>query len=770
MLRTTVIACLPAMTLVMASAEGATAAEDSSSEGLAEIVVTANKIAEPLNRVAESIGVLTADAIARTGTQDLQGVINHVPGLSADFDGAPGTGFVSVRGISPSGGNSTTTGFYIDDVSINFGNFGFAGAFEPALFDLERVEVLRGPQGTLYGAESFGGTIRFVTRQPNLNSAEGTATVNGYGQNASAPGGGGNVAYGMPIIPGVLAARVAATYQYDGGFVNHVGTDGNLTLRNTNAQAVAAVRGTLLWQPTDNLRITPEVQYQLSKNDDTWTFDGGQRDFRTPRDIREPLRDEFTMGAINAVYTFGRHELTSVSSYVDRRIVRIQDYTIYDMGYIGPVVAQFYDPNNTTDAAQVLPNLATAAHHLNANRQWGQEIRLVSHFDEIGLQTLVGFYYNHEARTHTSHEDAVGFGAYTMSHFGVSANEALDASFGLPPGTSDLGDTVYGDNTLLTFNRRAVYGEASWSPTKLPGLKVTAGVRYSRISDSDVGFQDGYFNNGYAPRNQSFAESQAAPKYRIAYQLSESQLYYISAAKGFRLGGPNNALPTSCIPEEQQTGVFPGDSYRTDSIWSYELGTKLGLLDRKVQLNMAAFHISWTDIAQSINFDRCGFGFTANVGTATSNGGDISLQMRPWTGFDANVGLAYTQAKFLQSVPLKKVNRNDPIPYSPEWTASLEMGQEWKVASGAVYMRANSSYTDVSKQNLDVTGIQYSRPSYLTVGLNLGYRFTTGTDVSLFIRNLTNAEPFLDKNTGLGYDEVFSLRPRQIGLQASTTF
>ena len=200
------------MGLVPATVWGAT---PMANDALEDVIVTANKVAEPLSKVPASIGVMTAAALESSRSVDLQDLVNHVPGVSSNFAGAPGTASFAVRGISAGGGTSTTTGMYIDDVSINFGSFGFAGAFEPAFFDIDRIEVLRGPQGTLYGAESFGGTIRFVNAAPALGVTEGYIASDAYLQSKGAPSAGAQGAINLPLGERV-ALRMAGIYQHDG--------------------------------------------------------------------------------------------------------------------------------------------------------------------------------------------------------------------------------------------------------------------------------------------------------------------------------------------------------------------------------------------------------------------------------------------------------------------------------------------------------------------------------------------------------------------------
>jgi len=739
---------------------------------LEDVIVTANKVAEPLNKVPASIGVMTAADLEASRSVDLQDLVNHVPGVSSNFAGAPGTASFAVRGISAGGGTSTTTGMYIDDVSINFGNFGFAGAFEPAFFDMDRVEVLRGPQGTLYGAESFGGTIRFVNSAPVLGATTGYVASDLYIQSKGAPGAGAHGAVNFPLGE-TMALRIAGIYQNDGGFIDHVDPSGKTVRSNTNGQTVTGARVSLLWEPTDQIKVTPLVQYQHNENRDTWTYDRTLGEYKSPRLLNEPVQDYFRMAAVTASFEFGRHTLTSVSSYVNREIDRIQDYTVYDVGYVAPPVVAYYNPADPTSALNQLLSVADRAFHVNSNQQYTQEFRLASRFPDQGITSLLGVFLNHEARGHVSAENAAGFGAMTTELFGVGANDALNAagpSFGFPPDGADLGDVLYAEDTQLRFNRVAVYAEGSYEPMNyLKGLKLTAGVRYSRITEKRTGYADGFFNGGYQSLAAGFDENQAAPKLRVSYQVNPDTLFYVSAAKGFRLGGQNSSLPLSCAAELQASGLSFSSAYQTDSIWSYEAGAKLASADHRLQVNMSAFHIDWTNIVQGINFQVCGFGFNANFGKAVSNGGDVSLQWRPLAGLDIDVGIAYTNARFNHSVVIDGSPSSTQIPLNVPWSGNAAVAYEWSMGSGSAYARGEFLYTDASRGDLYASGINFIRPAYSTIGAAAGYKWDRW-DVSLYGKNLTDAHPPLQQDTGLGYYNVATMRPRQVGLQLRLSF
>ncbi len=237
--------------------------------GLEEIVVTATRREESISKVPISITAMSQDMLDQKGIRDITELVRFTPGVSID---SSGTNQISIRGISSSAG-AGTTGIYIDDTPIQMRELGFnPDETLPKTFDLDRVEVLRGPQGTLFGSGSEGGTIRYIMTQPSV-SQESTyvrseASYTEWGQ----PNGEAGIAHGGPIIDGVLGYRASIWYRYDGGWINRVDNAGDVTERNANYQGTTAARFALLWQPNDNVKLTPSVMFQNKQQHDLSTF------------------------------------------------------------------------------------------------------------------------------------------------------------------------------------------------------------------------------------------------------------------------------------------------------------------------------------------------------------------------------------------------------------------------------------------------------------------------------------------------------------------
>ena len=335
----------------------------------------------------------------------------------------------------------------------------------------------------------------------------------------------------LPLIDQVLALRLSGIYQHDGGFIDHVDGDGSVVQRNSNSQTISGFRSILLWQPVSGLTISPMFDYQLTRNADTWFYDPSLGQYNTPRALDEPVRDRFLLGALTMKADFGWGALTSVSSYVDRTFDRIQDFTIYDMAsFEAPVMQQYYDPTDAKGSLEALSGVRKPAYHNDENVQWHQELRLDSHFDPIGLQTLVGLYYSHEVLYRYSLEDAIGLGDQTQRLFGLSANDALSQAFGTAPGEADLGDDLTLYNYNIRINRQALYFKGTWTPpvAGLEKLKLAAGARVSHITYQKEGFFDGFFDGGFSTTQDAFKENQVAPEYKLSYQATDDALVSIS--------------------------------------------------------------------------------------------------------------------------------------------------------------------------------------------------------------------------------------------------
>jgi len=315
-LRTLIVGAGACAATVAGANEATVGAEPAATGGLEEIVVTATRREESISKVPISITALSQDALDQRGIRDLTELVRFTPGVSID---TTGTNQISIRGISSSAG-AGTTGIYIDDTPIQMRELGFnPDETLPKTFDLDRVEVLRGPQGTLFGSGSEGGTIRYIMTQPSV-SQESTyvrseAAYTQYG----APSGEAGIAHGGPIIDGVLGYRASVWYRYDGGWINRVDNANNITERNANHAGTTAARFAMLWQPNENVRLTPSVMFQNKQQHDLTTYwpaysDPGAGRFNNATPELIPIPDVYYLPAIKLQVDFAHMTFISNSS------------------------------------------------------------------------------------------------------------------------------------------------------------------------------------------------------------------------------------------------------------------------------------------------------------------------------------------------------------------------------------------------------------------------------------------------------------------------
>src|SRR5450755_760218 len=333
----TLIVGAGACVATLASANDVAATEPGAAGGgLEEIVVTATRREENINRVPISVTAFSQDMIDQKGIKDFQDIVRFTPGVSIDTSG---TNAISIRGISSSGG-AGTTGIYIDDTPIQMRALGFnPDDTLPKTFDLDRVEVLRGPQGTLFGAGSEGGTVRYIMAQPSVTTESTYARTELSFTPGGAPSYEAGIAHGAPLIDGVLGVRASVWFRTDGGWIDRVDdTTGAVTEKNANYAHTAALRFAFLWQPAENVKITPSIAYQNKQQHDISTYwpaysNPGSGDFHDATPERIPIPDQYYLPALKVQVDFAHATFISNSSYYHRDEQDAYEGTVYDLAF-----------------------------------------------------------------------------------------------------------------------------------------------------------------------------------------------------------------------------------------------------------------------------------------------------------------------------------------------------------------------------------------------------------------------------------------------------
>ena len=709
------------------------AQEKPEATNLDEVVVTAQKVSQSVIDVPLSISVLGADDLERTQSVNIQDYVKLVPGLQLT-QAQPGFGRLALRGINTNG-VASTVGVYVDETS--FGSSSglangavLAGDFDT--FDVARVEVLRGPQGTLYGASSLGGVLKYVTNEPQTESFEGR--VRGSFESVD----GGDMSYsgaGVVNIPvsDSVAIRASGFYRSVGGFIDSIGTVDEASgatsdvADDINGSTVSGGRASMLFTPSETFSLQLTAFIQDIDNDASSGIDS---DYATGDTLYGGLtQSQFVPEAAGISY-------------------RVYNATaIWDLGFADLTSATSYGKNQQDyrqDITMLLGGLESYIEQTTSVERISQEFRLASHENEK-VDWLVGAYYNDE--------DGL---IYQNVHV-------------VEPGTLNDIDFFLGEGTIDSkYKEYAAFANVTIKFT--PSFDLTLGGRYSKNDQDVVQNADGPLFGVAEPTVTSSDSSEDVFTYSIApkFKLNDRMAIYARVAKGFRPGGPNVIAPDAGAPT----------TYGSDSTLNYELGFKGENEARTVAWDVTAFHIDWEDIQLLAVVN--GLGINTNAGTATSDGVEASLMFRPVDQLKLSLTGAYTDAKLTEDAdPILVGGRDgDRLPYTPKTSYSANADYEWPLADGrSAYLGASFSHLDdvpaaFSAAYVAEFGGQRYLPAYDMVDLRAGWDFGKVT-VELFGRNLTNDEGKTSDaggNTPNGAISTGVIRPRSYGMTVTAEF
>ena len=684
---------------------------------LQDIVVTAERRSESLQSVPLSVTALDASSIEEMGITRLSDLSREVPGLNVVSSG-PGQNILIIRGISSTAGTTGTVGFYLDDTPIqassNASQLSARGVFDPALFDLARVEVLRGPQGTLYGSSSMGGTIKYVTNQPDPTrfSATSRSTV------SYTDGGGTNVeqlgTVNLPLTD-AAAARISVFYRHNAGFIdrygidsaNYLGVDRSVRNSNVNAENSDGIRAVFKLELGGGLTVTPSFIFQETRLGGPFNIDEPQGSFSNllqSRDTAEPSTQKTYLGNITVRKQFPTFELLSSTSYYNRDIVVHEDAS--------SVLAYYFSPPQTS----VYPASITGDYR---NEEVTQEGRFTSNFQSQWQVTGGAFFHYVSAPLESSIPDPQGY----------------DAAFGAPFG----GEIFYHGVRRASLHEYAVYGEGSY--TFEDGWKVTVGARAFKVNQGFYQEGDGVFNGATTYSSSSSSDDGINPKVTVSKTLDSGDLVYATASKGYRPGGPNNPAPASvCGAAVAKLGLSTTEltKYNSDSLWNYELGTKTTWLDHRLTVNGSLYYIDWQQVQQQIDLS-CGFNITANFGSATSKGAELEAALVPLRGLTLTLAAGYTDATLGNSIPGTGAQKGDQLTDVPRWSAALSAQYEQPVTDLLAGF-ARADFTDRAGANAlyDRTSPFYHYDGFSQTNLRLGVRESEQWNAAVFLDNAFN--------------------------------
>jgi iron complex outermembrane recepter protein len=751
---------------------GAAAANTSAAAALDEIVVTATKTARKADEVPISISAYSPETMDTLGVRSVDDIARLTPGLNLTQVNRE-TSNISIRGISSTVG-AGTTGIYIDDTPIEVRNLGyFPSNTYPQVFDLDRVEVLRGPQGTLFGSSSEGGTVRFITPAPSLSEYSAYARAESSATDGGQPSYESGVAVGGPIVADELGFRVSAWTRHDGGWVDRVdNSTGAVVEPDSNYQDSYVARAALTWAPSAALKITPAVYFQQIDVNDTnllWATlsDADQGVFENGFPLRQPSLDSFTLPTLKIEYNFGNLLFSSNTGYFDRRATVALDYST--------VVPSILSGNTH----EIVPGYTSTTNVTARQENITEEARLQTNDPNAALSWVGGLYLSHVRQS--EFEGIGGQNTELLSEYLFHAT-TLEAF-----GSGNIGPYSFIGTNLAIDKEIAGFGEADYRITQ--ALKLSAGLRVSRDEFNFQNYQAGPFNTGTTQADNSHTSTPITPKGTLSYQLTQKTLVYASAAKGYRIGGGNAELPVSlCDAALGAIGLHSApQTYAPDSLWSYEIGAKGALLDGRLRYSASAFYIDWRQIQQPVSLTQCGFKYVDNLGGAKSRGADLQWQMQLIGGLTLSGTLSYDDAKYSDTVYPGTIHGSGPNSVLvsagdslgiPPWQATVIGEYDLALPGSRVgYINATWLYTGHDSGRtpfLDPASVSYDSqmvsPSSATlVNLRTGVRFA-GWDVSAFANNLLNSATIIARQDETAENPIlhYSIqRPRVVGVTAT---
>jgi iron complex outermembrane receptor protein len=712
-----------------------------------EIIVTARKRDESLATVPASITVFTSEALQNYNIQSFNDYATKTPNVSFTYGGGP-TGIadartVAIRGITGQNltGTAGATGFYIDDTPI-------PGSVDPRVLDIDNIEVLKGPQGTLYGESSLGGNVRLITKKPSLTTDDFSFMAQtGATSGGGSADGGGDVIGNVVVVPDRLAVRAVLFGNHDAGYLTRTYpdpsspavTDPFLSVPRTSVAdqgAVTSYGGSVsgLLKVTDNFEAKVRVMFQDTK-DYGFPATFAPLPAFTPIytvnrafDVQPHAADKWALPSLDLSYAGQGWTLISSSSYFYRHTSDIEDSTYGTQ----QVFSSYYK----VDGLPAQPYLWDGERY---HDQFTEELRLS--FDPINnVSGTVGAFYS---KTHSKFEIpptyAEGLPAATVDNTVVG------------PWPNDL---IWEQSNPGVQKDTSVFGELYYKFLKQ--FTLTLGARQYWLSQDADYTANGFMNYGPTPSApQHNSQSGFNPKVGLSYQATDDAMVYASASKGFRAGGAQPLATFCAAPGLPVTDIT---DLKSDTLWTYEVGTKVQVPNPGILISAAAFHIKWDNLQQQVALP-CGYYFDINGEEATINGGELEVSGHLARPLEVRFGMGYEATKITEpgALSIVGIESGSRILGTPAWNASLgAVYTQTLTANLTGFFAADYSYVGNSVSLLNGgLGAESTRPSYSLVNMRFGVDHKQ-SEISLNFRNVTNAKPNLGDIGYVGYAQYNS--------------
>jgi outer membrane receptor protein involved in Fe transport len=725
--------------LAVLASNGVARAQDGAAQddNAGEIVITAQKRAEPLRTTALSVQAIGGDNLESRGVRSLDDMVRLVPSMAIAPETGLGDRNIVLRGVAPSGGTQPTVVTYLDDILI-------PNSIDPQLYDLERVEVLKGPQGDLYGASAAGGLLRYVEARPDPSGFRAKAEASIASVSHGAENYGGAALINLPL-GSTAAVRMSAVYDRRGGFIDNVDPMTGARRRNVNDVERLTGRAALAWDATDTLEIRASVLYNSRINGAYNEVDRNERlpegrpgSLVTSRFFPERSTDRSGIVNLTANLDLGMGTLTSATGYVRQKIRRRLD--LRDIYNVDPAIIGFaypgFDP--TVNGPFVdNPNTRLLSPFVNRSRfsQFTQELRFASDWD-FPVQLLIGGFY---LRSTLSSYQRLGFDA--------PIPEFSEGTYGGDPAA--LVESGYRGKDRV--EEIAGFANLRWQFADERG-EVKGGVRvYDRKNPRNIADLPGVLlsNAIDATAKDSGALFSAA----ASYKLTPTLFTYARYAGGFR-PGVGRVLPGPiCNPDFEALGIDPSTIppfTKSEKLDSYEAGIRKSTRDGRFSLSLTGFIIKYRDIQQSLVLPVCASIFDVNAGRATSKGFEIEARMAPSRALSFTASVGYTDSRLDQGDPFSGGDAGEQLQFVPAWTFSIQ--QDYRAPLSGdwdLVVRSDLSFTDKRQTQFGLPGSGpdpiSTLPDYTLVNAQVGIA-RQGWEVVLFGDNLTNELPIYGTN------------------------
>jgi outer membrane receptor protein involved in Fe transport len=726
-----------------ATAQETNAAQPGESDTTNEIVVNAQKRPERLSEVPVAVTAIGADELLASGAVTLRDLSASAPGLQ--IAGGIGSGSLTIRGITSGNDGNATVGLQINGAPIGPVAFGAAGGsympeLDPSL--LTQVEVLRGPQGTLYGSSTLGGIVNYVLKEPAFDKVEGSLLVEGLTTYRGESSGTVRATFNAPLVTEKAAIQVTGFGSDLGGFVDNPGAG----LKNFNNRESFGGRIAIAAQLTPSLRVTLSDLYtKIESNQDLVVYNPATQrplsdDLENNDAVLPIYNSKFNMVGLDIEADFGGVTLSTITSYQTLDSKNVVDFSAAQLGAIAVNFLPLF-------GGVTLPSPANPAVAVKlGTRKLTQELRLTSS-DDGPFKWVLGFFYNDENSKN----------AQILSSYDQNSQ----------PRVGNLSSLVRYD-LLTNYTEYAGFANITYSLTS--NLAVTGGVRVQAIdqdyrqlySGSDAAALNAlYVAFGLSPTPQDsglskVSDSVATYLANISYKFSPNVMAYARFATGFRPGGPNILVPG--LPT----------TFEPDTTNDYELGVKANFWGGRGFIDVSLYNIDWKNI-QIITF-ASGINGQTNGGSATSRGAEASIRLEPTAGLTLSGSIAYSDAKLNETIPGGLGNKGDRMPMNPKWSGSLSADFEWPMGSATGFVGTSANFVGKRYSGFQSSVIyaQYVLPSYMLVNLRGGVR-VDNWELSMFVRNVGDERAQLGATT-LASNLIAVQRPRTFGVSIGKRF